>query len=72
MAEKATASLIEHFGEVEDPRADNSQHILVKIITIAVCAAICGANNWVEVEIFGKAKQGWFATFLVAQRHTGP
>jgi hypothetical protein len=33
-------------------------------MTIAICAAICGANNWVEVEIFGKAKQEWLATFL--------
>jgi predicted transposase YbfD/YdcC len=64
MADKATGGLIEHFSAIQDPRADNSQHILVEIITIAVCAAICGANNWVEVEIFGKAKQDWLATFL--------
>jgi len=64
MTEKPTGGLLDHFSGIEDPRADNSQHLLVEIMTIAICAAICGANNWVEVELFGQAKQDWFATFL--------
>ena len=64
MTEKPTGGLLDHFSGIEDPRADNSQHLLVEIISIAICAAICGANNWVEVELFGQAKQDWFATFL--------
>ena len=64
MTEKPTGGLLNHFSGIEDPRADNSQHLLVEIMTIAVCAAIGGANNWVEVELFGQAKQDWFATFL--------
>ena len=64
MTEKPTGGLLDHFSGIEDPRADNSQHLLVEIITITICAAICGANNWVEVELFGQAKQDWFATFL--------
>src|SRR5262249_46341557 len=31
---------------------------------MAMCAVICGAENWVEVEMFGPATQGWLATFL--------
>ncbi len=34
------------------------------IIVIAICAAICGADNWVEVELFGRAKEKWLRTFL--------
>lgn len=64
MRERATGGLIEHFSGISDPRADNSQHVLVEIITIAVCGAICGANNWVEVELFGQAKHDWLSTFL--------
>ncbi len=64
MTERPTGGLIEHFSGIADPRADNSQHLLVEIITIAVCAAICGANNWVEVELFGQAKHDWLSTFL--------
>jgi predicted transposase YbfD/YdcC len=37
---------------------------LLDIITIALCAVICGADGWVEVEEFGKAKLDWLRTFL--------
>jgi predicted transposase YbfD/YdcC len=31
---------------------------------IAVCAVICGAETWVDVENFGKARIEWFRKFL--------
>jgi predicted transposase YbfD/YdcC len=34
------------------------------ILVIAICAILCGANDWVAVETFGKAKQEWFQRFL--------
>ena len=34
------------------------------IIVIAICASICGADKWEDVETFGKAKKDWFKTFL--------
>jgi predicted transposase YbfD/YdcC len=34
------------------------------ILTIALCAVICGADSWVEVERFGHAKEDWLRTFL--------
>jgi len=37
---------------------------LLDIIVIAVCAAICGADTWVDVEVFGKAKYDWLKQFL--------
>ena len=27
-------------------------------------AVICGAENWNQIEIFGKSKHDWFKTFL--------
>ena len=33
-------------------------------MVIAICAVICGANHWTEVELFGRAKKKWFQTFL--------
>ena len=33
-------------------------------MTISICAAICGADAWTDVERFGKAKQSWFKGFL--------
>jgi predicted transposase YbfD/YdcC len=40
------------------------RHQLLDIITIALCGVICGADGWVEIEAFGKAKLGWLRTFL--------
>lgn len=34
------------------------------IVVIAICAVICGADDWEAVEEFGKAKQDWFEQFL--------
>ena len=50
---------------VEDPRMDRTKaHALIDIIIIALCAGICGADGWVDVEACGKTKQDWLATFL--------
>lgn len=64
MNETPTATITEHFGSLEDPRDDNRWHLLGDIIVIAICAAICGADEWVEVESFGEAKYEWLKQFL--------
>lgn len=54
-----------HFGQVRDPRLERTKrHLLIDILTIAVCAAICGADDWVAVEAFGHAKDQWLRSFL--------
>ena len=58
-------TLITHFANIQDPRVEGRcDHKLIDIIVIAVCAVIAGADAWVDVENFGKAKQGWLASFL--------
>lgn len=65
MATKPAQSITKHFASVKDPRIGNAKrHLLLDIIVIAICAAICGANTWVEVELWGKANRKWLATFL--------
>ena len=60
-----TASIVAHFRELEDPRVSPAtRHELLDIVTIALCAVICGADTWVEVEAFGRAKAAWLRTFL--------
>jgi predicted transposase YbfD/YdcC len=55
----------QYFATVDDPRVDRTKdHALLDIIVIAICAVICGADGWVDVEEFGKTKQAWLATFL--------
>jgi predicted transposase YbfD/YdcC len=56
--------IVLYFSDVEDPRSDNKRHLLLDIIVISICAAICGADTWTDVELFGQAKERWFRTFL--------
>jgi predicted transposase YbfD/YdcC len=59
------ASLFEHFAVVTDPRVEYlADHKLMDILVIAICAVICGADDWTEVELFGKARQAWLGQFL--------
>jgi predicted transposase YbfD/YdcC len=65
MEEPRSAALLEHFGELADPRIDrHKEHKRIDILVIAICAILWGANDWVAVETFGKAKRAWFTRFL--------
>ena len=65
MPPKPLETIAEHFSKVTDPRKDRTKdHKLIDIITIAICAVICGAEGWVDMELFGKSKQDWLSTFL--------
>jgi len=61
----APRGLLRAFSELEDPRMDRTKlHSLTDILTIAICATICGADGWPDVELFGRGKEKWFRTFL--------
>ena len=65
MTKLSSLSLTDHFASVQDPRIERSKrHKLIDIIIIAICAVICGADDWVAIERFGQAKLEWFQTFL--------
>lgn len=64
MEEVPIAALVAHFLDLEEPRDDNKRHQLLDIVIIAICAAICGADSWEDVELFGDAKYSWFKGFL--------
>lgn len=58
-------SVWEHFYVLPDPRIERQKkHKLEDILTITICAVICGADNWNDIEDFGEAKESWFRTFL--------
>jgi hypothetical protein len=57
--------LVEHFAEIDDPRIERTKrHKLIDILTIAILAVICGAEGWVAMESFGKAKHQWLKKIL--------
>ena len=65
MEERDLRDLETIFAQVEDPRMDRTKlHRLRDIIILAMCGVICGAEGWVEIEEFGKAKQAWFTELL--------
>lgn len=65
MTEPGTAAIRDYFSQLTDPRVDRTKyHPLVNIVTIAICAVICGAESWVDIEMYGKSKRDWLAGFL--------
>lgn len=65
MTSSSIASLATHFSQLSDPRAQHSiEHKLIDIAIITICAVLCGADSWVDVENYGKSKQQWLETFL--------
>jgi predicted transposase YbfD/YdcC len=65
MAIQTKATIEEYFRDLDDPRVDRTKrHKLLDILVIAICAVISGADNWVDVAMFGNAKYEWFKAFL--------
>ena len=61
----APSTVHAHFAHLPDPRvARTRRHDLLDLLTIALCAILCGADSWVEVERFGHAKEGWLRRWL--------
>ena len=56
-------------AKVPDPRCEGMcDHNLLDILIIAVCAMICGADEWEDIADFGTCKEDWFRTFLELPR----
>ena len=65
METKQVLSLEESFAELQDPRVDRTKlHKLRDIMIIAVCAVICGAESWPDIEQFGNDKREWLSRLL--------
>jgi predicted transposase YbfD/YdcC len=58
-------TIAEHFSTLTDPRVvGRTDHNFIDIISIALCAVVCGADTWIEIEAYGKAKYDWLKDFL--------
>ncbi len=58
------SSIGDFFSDITEPRDSNRRHRLIDIITIALCAVICGADTWEDIEEFGEIRREWFERFL--------
>jgi hypothetical protein len=71
MSQKGIDAIKTHFATTEDPRVEYLvEHNLLKMIVIAICAVICGANNWVAVADWGVAKEEWLRQYLKLEHGT--
>ena len=56
---------LDFFADLPDPRVERTKlHKLEDVLAITICAVICGAEGWNEIELFGHSKQQWLKTFL--------
>jgi predicted transposase YbfD/YdcC len=57
---------LENFSPLCDPRIDRQKkHLLLDIISIALCAVIAGAQSFVEIADFGEIHYEWFQRYLL-------
>jgi DDE_Tnp_1-associated len=58
-------SLREHFESVDDPRVERTkEYALRDIMVIAICAVICGADDWVDIAGWGNEKIEFLRQFM--------
>lgn len=64
----AIASFDTHFGKLQDPRKPQGVlHKFRDIMIISILAVICGADEFTEMEEFGKSKESFLKDFLDLQ-----
>lgn len=55
-----SATFVRHFAALKDPRVERTRrHPLLSLLVIALCAVVCGAEGWEDMEAFAKAKEDW-------------
>ncbi len=58
-------TLLSIFSRLEDPRRGPAKRYgLSEIIVMAICAVLCGADDWVEVADWCEDEEGWLKGFL--------
>ena len=60
------SKLVEALAAVPDPRrqCQNLRHALVDVLAIGFCGVLCGCDDFVEIEEFGRSKEPFFRRFL--------
>jgi len=53
------------FGQLDDPRIERKKlHPMPEILLLTLCAVICGAESWDDIEMFGKSKLDLLRQYL--------
>jgi predicted transposase YbfD/YdcC len=64
MSRVKSSRIKDHFEELTDPRRRQPVYPLINIVTIAICAVICGADDFVSISEWGRLRRDWLEKFL--------
>ncbi|TXT26634.1 MAG: transposase [Planctomycetota bacterium] len=64
VSQSVGVSIRDHFAELTDPRRREVTYPLINVVTIALCAVVCGADDFVAIAGWGRTKKKWLAKFL--------
>ena len=64
MTQMTVAAVQKHFSELTDPRRREPIYPLIDMVVIALCAVICGADDFVAIAKFARTKKDWLSQFL--------
>ena len=64
MSSIKSARMQDHFAELSEPRRGEVTYPLINVVVIAICAVLCGADDFVAIAKFGQTKRSWLARFL--------
>jgi predicted transposase YbfD/YdcC len=54
----------QHFASLTDPRRGKVTYPLINVVTIALCATIAGADDFVAIADWARQKRDWLGQFL--------
>ena len=59
------SGFLDVFGKLEDPRRKHRKlYPMAEILFVTLCGLICGAESWIDVEMFGQAKLEFLKKYL--------
>ena len=62
---KEEVNFLDTFEKIEDPRSSKNQlYTVSEILLVTLCAVICGAEGWRDVESYGKSKINHLRQYL--------
>ena len=65
MKEAEIAGLIERFADLPDSRVEGrTDHDLLDIVVLALCAVMSGASGWDDIEDWGREREDWLRRYL--------
>ena len=65
MDKAGIAGLVERFAGLPDGRVEGrTDHDLLDIVVLALCAVMSGAEGWDDIEDWGRAREAWLRRYL--------